>query len=352
MAEKQKLLNNYINASLGYRSERPVYPASLFKYRQANQRNITTLKNGKAWFQSPKGWEDKHDCRVLFDEDFCINELVRRLPELRTTFVKRVLGRNQFRYMLEKQGGKENWNIACSIIDNSVNKKGIITPNLLCSQLTRHFGIGQAHAMATDVIKVADKVLSSKEVKPIKQDLRKLIQAIAIRDRYVFLCLTERYDNDKMWNEYAKGGFCIEYDVTRLPRNENGLADLLPVVYGPKDPFDLIEFLKNLCLCFNKAQEKACYEHWTRRLFVELMRKELEFSEEEEWRIPLPGLEGREADFDYAVSLYIDENIDSGALSDLLIIAEEKDLNVYFREKSPDMPNGYVYELKRKSNRN
>lgn len=133
-------------------------------------------------------------------------------------------------------------------------------------------------------------------------------------------------------------------DTTKFPCDEKGSNNLFPVLYGSKNPFDVIEFLRNFCLCFTKKQEKALIEDWTRRLFSEIMRKEKEYEGEEEWRIAHPGTQGQLLDFDYAIALYIDENIDSKWSAELLNIAETKNLDVYIRKKDSDRLGAYHYE--------
>ena len=74
------------------------------------------------------------------------------------------------------------------------------------------------------------------------------------------------------------------------------------------------------------------------------MRKEKEYEGEEEWRIAHPGTQGQLLDFDYAIALYIDENIDSKWSAELLNIAETKNLDVYIRKKDSDRLGAYHYE--------
>ena len=210
MEPKAKILNRIIDIVLGHNSGPIDYPPRLFKYRQANERNINAFRAGEAWFQTPKGWSDPKDCRVFYDEKACVEELMKRRVELRIDLCKRALGTNSFRHMLEKPGGKRDWTIVCDVMDNAVNEDGTIERRLLFKQLVKHFGKGQAINMTGEVMKAADEALSSKKMKPLKENLEKLVKAINVRDRYNFLCLTERCDNDKMWDEYAKGGFCIE----------------------------------------------------------------------------------------------------------------------------------------------
>lgn len=47
----------------------PLIPKKLYKYQKLSDQNLNTLLQKKAWFASPKNWEDTNDIRVRYDLD-------------------------------------------------------------------------------------------------------------------------------------------------------------------------------------------------------------------------------------------------------------------------------------------
>lgn len=122
----------------------------------------------------------------------------------------------------------------------------------------------------------------------IKTTLENVVDGL--RKRCMVCCLTERKDNQKMWEEYADkySGFVVEYDLSKTCDHTECLSvisHMFPVTYYKRMPkVPLLPFVE-------KAFIKALYGRnvsiadTERKLLKQLLIKKSDYCSEEEWRI-------------------------------------------------------------------
>lgn len=115
------------------------------------------------------------------------------------------------------------------------------------------------------------------------------------REKSLIYCMTERYDNHTLWENYAQNytGFCIEYCFRDLDGREfddyESLVYMLPITYRKEKPyFDIVRFMDG-------AYRQFIYKDasWQRDpeldadLNMQLLYKNSDYAYEHEWRFSI-----------------------------------------------------------------
>lgn len=128
-------------------------------------------------------------------------------------------------------------------------------------------------------LKKADKDLIKAE--GIMEDPRFVKKIDEMRNMWMIACFTERYDNSKMWKQYASNssGICLVYsfyDVLETIKHIQGMS-IMPVRY-----VDARDKCKDICL---NHRDLLADESESKYQLTCTTKERLSYSFEEEWRL-------------------------------------------------------------------
>lgn len=181
--------------------------------------------------------------------------------------------------------------------------------------------------------KVYDKFESPDFEETLNQAIENTLKSLvnSLREKNKVCCLTERNNNQKMWEDYADKytGFVIEYDLSNLhrqPESMKTISKMFPVTYYkripkvPLLPFIKKAFYKELYGRDVSVNEAVC------KLFKQLLVKKYEYNSEEEWRIISSE---NKMPFPLISAVYVGYLISEDDLNALKTICEKKRINLY-----------------------
>ncbi len=176
---------------------------------------------------------------------------------------------------------------------------------------------------------------------------------IANSDKPVeFYCMTERYDNHTLWENYAKNytGFCIEYSFHNfavLPFEDyKKLIYMFPMTYRKKKPYF------NMALLLDGVFRQFAYkdDSWQRDseldadLNMQLFFKHKDYEYEHEWRFSIKSENENKQKFPFVSALYVGKGIAASDLAQILQIAKHLHVPVY-QQTVNSAHNGFDYIL-------
>ena len=173
-----------------------------------------------------------------------------------------------------------------------------------------------------------------------------------IRETSLVYCMTERYDNHTLWENYAKNytGFCIEYsfhDFAKVPFDYyKNLVYMMPMTYRKKKPyFNIVPFIDGVCQQFiYKDESWQSNPELDADLNMQLYFKHSDYEYEHEWRFSIKNAGNNEQYFPFVNALYAGKDISDNDLSRLLQVAVQLKIPVY-RQVINLAQNGFDYIL-------
>ena len=182
-------------------------PSSVFRYRQVTDTSLDSLRRGYVWLSHPQSFNDGYDSAAYVDFDHCMAVSFRR-------DVNSVIAEHSLSAAFSEADIR-------SIVDSS---DPIATFGAL---LLREEG---------SLAGIDPKALLDGLSFVRRKQLKDLEEAIFEMPRRALLvcCFAASGAVPALWAHYAgnSSGFCIEYDVARLPPDDIRLRLLLPVIYG------------------------------------------------------------------------------------------------------------------------
>lgn len=177
-----------------------------------------------------------------------------------------------------------------------------------------------------------------------------------MRDRSLVYCMTERYDNHTLWENYADNytGFCIEYSFKDFAKQEfpdyKNLVYMFPMSYRKKKPYF------NMVPLMDGAFREFIYkdDSWKRDpeldadLNMQLLYKNSDYDYEHEWRFSIKADCNNKQRFPFVSAIYAGKDIAQQDLNQLLYIARKLGVSVYKQEINRSM-NGYDYKIVKES---
>lgn len=175
------------------------------------------------------------------------------------------------------------------------------------------------------------------------------------REKSLIYCMTERYDNHTLWENYAQNytGFCIEYCFRDLDDREfddyESLVYMLPITYRKEKPyFDIVRFMDG-------AHRQFIYKDasWQRDpeldadLNMQLLYKNSDYAYEHEWRFSIKAENPNKQRFPFISALYAGKDITDANMTRLVTIATNLKVPVY-RQIINSEYNRFSYALLKK----
>lgn len=175
---------------------------------------------------------------------------------------------------------------------------------------------------------------------------------VGMREKALTYCMTERYDNHTLWENYADNytGFCIEYSFLDFADKEfvdyKNLVYLFPMTYRKKRPYF------NLVALFDGALRQFVYkdDSWQRDpeldadFNMQLYYKHSDYEYEHEWRFSIKPENENKQKFPFVNAIYAGKDIKKADLIRLIGIAKKLGVPVY-KQKINNSHNGFEYTL-------
>lgn len=218
------------------------YPPYLYKYRALNTYAVENVLTSTLWFDSPVNMNDPYDSRYTYSSGF--DTPIANIDDFKNFISTSGENIKDNHYLQELLKG--NTSIQ-EIIEK--NFPPSISINLKEAFITQH-----------------------------EKGLR--LQDSNFLDK-IFICsLSERYDSILMWTHYTNNhsGFCVEFDLANIGQLNHFRSCLYPVIYD-NNMFDLTDYINT----YNRDKEFS-------NLYIiqTILRKSLDWSYENEWRIVHP----------------------------------------------------------------
>lgn len=279
-------------------------PRYLYKYRRHDSYSLSNLRDDTVWICSPEQYNDPYDSAFKISDDEVIRAAKRGLFSqfVRIYKLKNILSPEAIR--LARQSGDPFQQLIASIPDD-VN----FPPGSHPVQGAQ-FASLQLPTTIRDTISVIHQMRSVTKV----------------------CSFTERNDSIVMWSHYSDNheGFCIEYDISKLPPQSLLRRSVFPVVYCTRI-FDLTQWSKKLV-------SKGRHRLNPAMVLLAMMHKYKDWGYEQEWRLILT--EPRMTP-DRAITvprpsrLFLGSRIPSDKKATLLDICAAKGIEAWQMKKEP-----------------
>lgn len=305
------------------------YPRYLYKYRDCrNKRNFEMVEDEYLWADIPANFCDPYDALVNL-------KLKSELPYIQKWLYDH-LGEILY-YSIPPKG-------------MMAHKRGQTLQNYLDAQKEFKDASGRYNAkkakrlMLLEIKKMDlanrsklqrlyDEFESSNFEDTLSSAIENTLKSVvnSLREKNKVCCLTERNDNQKMWEDYADkySGFVIEYDLTKACNYAECMeliSKMFPVTYYKRMPkVPLLPFIEKSFYKELYGKDISVYDAES-KLFKQLLVKKYDYSSEEEWRII--SSENR-ISFPLISAIYAGYLISDDDLSVLKSICVEKQINLY-----------------------
>lgn len=319
----------------------------LYKYRQCNDINLSALKNRKAWFSNPSKWNDPLDATVKYNIEKDIKILDDNFDDYVLKFAFSFINKYIESFCEQKKfvTPEEVKKVYYSAFKGSET----LDPNRMISYLTPVVGEKPAMQITAKTQEIFYHAMTSEFKKNIIDQFEKFLGLNSAKNQCIMYSLSETFSNNHQWAIYADGGkgFCIGYNIEPKNKREISLLpELLPIYYGKRKELLVSRMLEESLECYIRPETiQDLLNQESENMFVSMHTKTEEWIGEQEWRfsIPIQNPKGELIDFDFAVSLYLGENISDDWKKKLLAIAKEQKLSVYQR-KMNKFQSDWIYE--------
>ena len=307
-------------------------PDKLYKYLPIEEKTIEAFEREEAWFASPKDWLDKSDFSFSFDAEGSLTSIREKggtiiLGLFRDQF-KLLYENDRFAQIMTKMPADEVNRSLKNIIseDGSYNKAAL---RELCIEKTDPYW---GERIFTKVTKKVDQAIIA-----LTQGQDPLIgffeKMNSFREKYCFLCLSEDFTTQSMWDNYVKkSGFVIGYTVDKDQyAKKNGPRALGRIFYGEKPAFNLGDFLAGYGHSALSNKSEPFVNSSGKKQAKAFFTKKPCYQYEKEWRVMVKGEESHLEPFGPAFAIFFDSSLDGNRKQRLLSIAKQQRLEVYER---------------------
>jgi len=334
---KERLMANHLQQSFSV-------PQKLYKYREPRDDYFLALERDYVWFSYPSSFDDRDDATIKNDID---GEL-RKLNDNYKVYLTQIAAQ-YILFQIEKYGIRKKPPTLRSVL-SLFDVDGQIRFSEAIIFLARY--IKNESVLAETLAILRRNTTTPGAVGLLKQTLYFYLddfcrnQMVGFgRDKALVLSLTERGDDDIMWEKYAgnETGFCIEYKTNFVDEDWRYiLINLYPIYYGEQPRIDFLKGFvdhqfthqEELIQCFTPTEYQT--------MLLSQLTKKPEYRFENEWRVFLGDLvEGKHNNlyiFPSPHAVILGSNITPENEERLLRIAKNKNLSVYKRVSSCDSP--------------
>lgn len=304
-------------------------PESLFKYREANELNLSNLENDIAWFSKPADFGDTIDFTLNTD----IESELKEFKDNPTKFTKRIAV--AFINLWLAPYGQA---VDEKMVDEAMplfNENGEVAEEdakaFLSERMPEYFSDAYSKKLyeATKLNNLGPLMEAIEGFLKTYLDFNNRLR----NESYVF-CLAEEGNNQAMWETYADGatGFCVEYQIQNETfLGQRMLLNLLPIYYGEKEPIKFFDILVRGITAKKQVNGISYddYEKW----FLSSYTKDPSYLFQKEWRIVFTGdMGGNKQNFPFVKSIILGEKISEEYKTKLIDLARRKGFDVYQRK--------------------
>lgn len=271
-------------------------PASLFKYRRVSSRDLNALSRSEIWLAPPNSFNDGYDSAIKVDYEY-LSAL-----QFRRNFPKMV----DEPELKDKLSESEQNSILNS--DNPRREFGriLLKKEGEYSSESEHF---------LDVMEQTSKKFSQEIFQSLSNFNQRALKVCSF-------CLTAT--SPPLWAHYTNNkGFCVEYDLTKIPADNIRLRLLVPVIYG-KAPIDVTAI-------FEAGMLQGPNAFTVRMPLISATYKDISWSYEQEWRLLNPdGEDTQGMSVDMPVkAVYLGFGISEDDAAQVLVVAKSIKVPVY-----------------------
>ena len=312
------------------------YPKCLYKYRTFDDKglNIDALENDYLWANYPAKYDDPVDAAVKL-------KLKTELKNIETwvySHVGEILFYNIPPKGMKSQKCGQKLEKYIEAQTHFVGSSGKIDATAVCRSLfteANKLPQKQKQGFLDYLKKLETHEFEEKVESEIKNTLDKVVNAF--RDNRLIVCLSERNDNQKMWEDYSGKytGFVIEYkrpDFCSLDDDTKQLlVSIFPVGYYKRLPG--VELLPFIEFAFFKDLygRETDISSANVKLFRQMLNKRIDYISEEEWRI-ICNSEQQKIVFPFESAVYAGYKTEDKDLAKLKDICQKKGLPLYKQE--------------------
>ena len=328
----------------------------LYKFRTCSNQNLKTLEENCIWMSLASSFHDSFDNTINIDPKENIKEIEKWLNENYLVFcfdlAKGICEQNGMDIPYTHADFKE---YVETCMDEDAN---------IIEEKEREFLI--AHASSKDFEHMDEifqylKHVRDKFAEIEDETVENMSEGInqtrtGMRDSSLVYCMTERYDNHTLWENYANNytGFCIEYNFHDFAdfnfQDYKNLVYMFPMTYCKKKPyFNMVPLMEGSFRQFIYKDDS-----WTRDpeldadLNMQLLYKNSDYDYEREWRFSINADSTNKQKFPFVSAIYVGKDIKQRNLARLMKIATKLGVPIYKQEINRSM-NGYDYKIIKES---
>lgn len=323
----------------------------LYKFRACNERNFQMLRENSIWMSSAAEFNDPFDNTININLKKNSGEIKRWLYEKYPDIIFKLL-----QQYYESRG--VSWSYTQQDIHDYM-KTCLEDDDVVIEEVDKKFIIAHTDPENVDAVLKECKLLSDQsEMNQIidccVQILIDLLNELrsSIRNTTLVYCMTEQYDNQTLWENYADKyrGFCVEYSFKNFDKQSfddyKNLIYMFPVTYQSRIPiFDIVPLVDQaLNSCIEEDEKKSDVSELYADLNLQLFYKKKEYEYEHEWRFSIKDMDNNKQRFPFVNAIYAGKDIEVNDLDELKCIADSLSVPIY-RQTINKSCNEFDYQL-------
>lgn len=328
----------------------------LYKFRTCSNQNLKTLEENCIWMSLASSFHDSFDNTINIDPKENVKEIEKWLKENYPVFcfdlAKSFCEQRGIAIPYTHDDFKEYITTCLDENGNPIEEKeqAFLIAHASEEELEHIDSIFQQLKFIRDKFaEIEDKTVEN--MADVINQTR-----TGMRDRALVYCMTERYDNHTLWENYAKNytGFCIEYSFCDFHKQDfqdyKNLVYMFPMTYRKKKPyFNMVPLMDGSFRQFIYKDDS-----WKRDseldadLNLQLLYKNSDYDYEHEWRFSINADNANKQPFPYVNAIYAGKDIKPRNLARLIKISQKLGVPVYKQEVNRAL-NGYDYKIVKES---
>ena len=317
------------------------YPRKLYRFRSVKRREYTALKKDYIWIDYPKTFTDPEDSRINLGQSGSADEINKSETQITVALAERFWAENSD--FFEKNGFDHKTFVDIIISADSAD--------LSLDNFEKALNGIATDLSPGDQITILNKVITP--LKTLESEFENLNSKVigANRNGIKVCCLTQTYDNKKMWEDYAAqySGFVIEYSIPDnahlSEQDKNAFSSLFPVSYYESIPCaDISPLILDAINGKTISNISDASQRFLTETIKQALSKQSEYNPEQEWRL----IRGKEEDnhfaFPYATAVYTGYKIKRHNYAVLRNICKSKGLSLY-RQQYDERMQRLSYQL-------
>lgn len=298
------------------------YPEKLYRFRTFKKFDLESLRDEYLWITEPEFFVDPEDARINIGADENPKIAKENDVALNEAFVDRFLLSFDRSDLLHNYSKEMIMESVRSFPGEDYSFDEMIT--YLKQELNNH-------SVAPEMLNKLESLLQP--LKELEESIPEKRSAIinSFRKNFRVCCLTEKYDNRKMWEDYSDNysGFVIEYSRPQTVVPSHPFMNLFPVEYYEKMPIVDLAPLTTEIIKNNLREENAVVTENLVQMFKQMLSKRAEYASEKEWRLVHDKSVDNKYPFPYVSAVYAGYKIKPNNLSKLKKICKQKGIILY-----------------------